>query len=397
MLTTTVIIPAAGRGHRFGASGIPKQYQLLRGRPILWHTLRRFQDHPSIQAIIVAIHPDDEGAFNDIATEFAKVRPAVFGGLQRADSVRAALQSLPAATGEELILVHDAVRPWVSAGLVEAVVTAARLHGAAIPALPVTETVKIVDAGVVLESPTRSRLYNAQTPQGFRRDILEQAVALELRTATASAPATDEASLVERAGMAVHIVPGEVGNVKITTAADLPMETGTERSVDTELRVGTGYDVHAFARGRPLILGGIHVESDMGLAGHSDADVLTHAVIDALLGGGRMGDIGRLFPDTDPAYAGINSLVLLEHVGELLRAQHMEIINVDAVIMAQAPKLASHVDGMCAAMAAVLHVSTRRLSVKATTTEGLGFVGRREGMAAQAMALLRVPALSDDH
>lgn len=385
MLTTTVIIPAAGRGRRFAQDSTPKQYQLLQGRPILWHTLRCFQDNPSVQSIVVAIHPDDRDAFQEIAAGFPKLRPPTLGGAERTDSVRAALSSLPAATGTELVLVHDAVRPWVSIELVNAVCAATLLHGAAIPVMPVTETVKVVHGGVVAETPVRSTLYNAQTPQGFRRDILEQAFAMAAEPSVAAVPATDEAALLERAGFIVHVVPGEAENVKITTVADLP------GAPSTELRVGTGYDVHAFADGRALILGGIRIEADAGLAGHSDADVLTHAVIDALLGGARMGDIGRLFPDSDAAYAGIDSLLLLQQVRDRLHARSIQIINIDAVIMAQAPKLAPHVDAMCAALAAALEVSVHRVSVKATTTERLGFVGRREGMAAQAIALLQVP------
>lgn len=386
-MLTTVIIPAAGRGHRFGGSSTPKQYQMLSGRPVLWHTLRCFEDSPLVQAIVVAIHADDIEAFEPIATGFSKLRPAVFGGAERVDSVTAGLASLPPAIADELVLVHDAVRPWVSADLVAAVIAAAQRHGAAIPALPVTETVKVVEEGVILESPTRSRLYNAQTPQGFHRTILEQAVASAASVAT---PATDEASLVERSGVAVHVIPGEVDNVKITTAADLP-STATG-----ELRVGMGYDVHAFSAGRPLILGGVHIDAEHGLAGHSDADVLTHAVIDALLGAARMGDIGRMFPDDDPAYEGIDSLLLLGRVRDRLRDAGVTVVNIDAVVMAQAPKLAPYIDGMCAAMAGVLEVPAGRVSVKATTTERLGFVGRREGLAAQATVLLRVPAPSDD-
>jgi 2-C-methyl-D-erythritol 4-phosphate cytidylyltransferase/2-C-methyl-D-erythritol 2,4-cyclodiphosphate synthase len=389
MLTTTVIIPAAGRGRRFGVDSTPKQYRLLQGRPILWHTLQCFQVNPSVQAIVVAIHPDDQDVFQGFASEFSKLRPAVLGGAERTDSVRAALDGLPAATGEELVLVHDAVRPWVSIDLVNAVITAALQHGAAIPVMLVTETVKVVHEGLVVGSPVRSTLYNAQTPQGFRRDILEQAFSMALDPSRAAMPATDEASLLERAGFIVHTIPGEVGNVKITTAADLP---GT---ASTELRVGTGYDVHALAAGRELILGGIRIAADAGLTGHSDADVLTHAVIDALLGGARMGDIGRLFPDSDPSYAGIDSLLLLEQVRDRLYGQSIEIINIDAVIMAQAPKLAPHVDAMCAALALALEVSVHRMSVKATTTERLGFVGRQEGIAAQATALVRVPTPLD--
>ena len=388
MPTTTVIIPAAGRGRRFG-EGVPKQYQLLHGRPVLWHALQRFQQCPAVGTIVVAIHPDDAGGFRAVAGDFDKLQPPVSGGAERADSVRAALGSLPSAEADELVLVHDAVRPWVSAELVEAVIRAARNHGAAIPVMPVTETVKVVEEGVVLESPRRSRLFNAQTPQGFRRDLLERAFAMADESA-ATKMATDEASLVELSSVAVHVIPGEAENVKITNAIDLP-------SHDTsDLRVGLGYDVHAFARGRPLILGGVRIESEQGLAGHSDADVLTHAVIDALLGAARLGDIGRLFPDDDPAYEGIDSLLLLERVGQRLRDAGSRTVNIDAVIMAQAPKLAPHIEAMCVALATALGMPASRVSVKATTTERLGFVGRQEGLAAQATVLLRVPATAED-
>lgn len=388
MPATTVIIPAAGRGRRFGDDTVPKQYQLLDGRPVLWHTLRRFADHPSVDAIVVAIHPDDTDTFATVARDFDKVAAPVLGGAERTDSVRLALAALPEdAAG--LVLVHDAVRPWTSAELVDAILSAAQQYGAAIPVLPVTETVKVVEGDTVLESPRRSRLFNAQTPQGFRREILQAAVAADGDSADQEPP-TDEAALVARAGFAVHVVAGEATNVKITTAADLPA------SPATDLRVGTGYDVHALAPGRPLILGGVTVESDVGLVGHSDADVLTHAVIDALLGAAGMGDIGRLFPDTDQAYAGINSLRLLETVRDRLLDAGIQIVNVDSVIMAQAPKLAPHVDLMCATMATALAVPVRSVSVKATTTEKLGFVGRQQGMAAQATVLLRVPQAPGD-
>ena len=388
MTKTTVIIPAAGRGRRFGDGSLPKQYQLLDGQPILWHTIRAFETCTQVDAIVVAIHPDDTPAFNAIRGDFTKLSPAVHGGQERTDSVRRALDSLPEAGGDEVVLVHDAVRPWVSLALIEAVILTADRHGAAIPALPVTETVKVVAEGVVLESPTRSRLYNAQTPQGFSREILQRAAA----AVTDGAPATDEASLVERVGVAVHVIPGEAANVKITTAADLAADSHVAAS--DELRVGMGYDVHAFAEHRPLILGGVRIPSEHGLLGHSDADVLTHAVIDALLGAARLGDIGRLFPDDDPAFEGIDSLILLDRVRQVLVDAGIGVVNVDATVMAQAPKLSPYVEAMCSAMAAALGVQTTRISVKATTTERLGFVGREEGMAAQATVLLRVPSVA---
>lgn len=357
--------------------GPAKQYRLLGTRPVLWHTLDRLQACARIDRIVVAIHADDRQRFREVAGDppFSKLQPPVLGGSTRSESVRAGLRALP---DEELILVHDAVRPWVSTELIERVVEAAAEHGAAVPGLPVTETIKVVEGDRVIESPDRSRLYRAQTPQGFRRVLLESG----FRSSDEDPPATDEASMLERAGIPVRMVRGERENVKITHPADL-------RSAG-EVRTGLGCDVHAFTAGRPLILGGVRIPADRGLAGHSDADVLAHAVIDALLGAAGLGDIGRLFPDDDPEYEGISSLVLLAEVGERLRAARAEVINVDAVVMAEAPKVAPHAAAMAEALAGALGISPGRISVKATTTERLGFIGRREGIAAQAVASVRV-------
>ena len=388
MGSTVVIIPAAGRGQRFGGS--PKQYRSVAGRPVLWHTLTALQACDGVDAVVVAIHPDDEAAYAAAVDDAAltKLRPPVHGGAARADSVAAALARLPAT--DDLVLVHDAVRPWVSADLVQRVVEAARRHGAAIPVVPVTETVKVVDAGVVIDTPRRDRLHRAQTPQGFRRPVLEAAYAAAGEGASG---ATDEASLVEASGAPVHVVEGETRNVKITLPEDLPedLPAGAPGAAGPgETRVGLGYDVHAFAADRALVLGGVHLEHDVGLAGHSDADVLTHAVIDALLGAARMGDIGRLFPDTDPAFEGIDSLRLLAEVRDRLAAAGAVVVHGDGVVMAQAPKLAPHIATMEARLAQTLGVDAGRVSLKATTTERLGFVGRREGIAAQAVATVRV-------
>ncbi len=376
MPTAAVIVPAAGRGIRMG-EGLAKQYRPLGDRPVLWHTLARLQACPRIGRIIVAIHADDDERFRQVAADpfFDKLQAPVGGGATRSDSVRAGLRAL---TDEELVLVHDAVRPWVSMDLIERVVEAAAEHGAAVPALPVTETIKVVEGDRVIESLDRSRLYRAQTPQGFRRALLESA----FQSSGPAPPPTDEASMLERAGIPVRMVRGEPDNVKITHPADL--------RTSAEVRAGLGYDVHAFAAGRPLILGGVRIPADRGLAGHSDADVLAHAVIDALLGAAGLGDIGRLFPDDDPEYEGISSLVLLERVGDRLRGVRAEVIHVDAVVMAQAPKLAPHAGAMAEALAGALGIGADRISVKATTTERLGFIGRQEGIAAQAVATVRV-------
>lgn len=379
--TAVAVIAAAGRGRRMG-DGPPKQYRLLGGQAVLWHAVQRFQHCHRVHGIVPVIHAEDADRYAAAMAghEFDKLRAPVLGGAERVDSVRAALEALTAA--DDLVLIHDAVRPWVTAGLIERVAVAAAAGGAAIPAVPVTETIKVVEGGIVRDSPRRSRLWAAQTPQGFRRELLVRAFA----AAPAGEPATDESSMVERIGAQVRVVEGEYQNVKITTPEDLQRTP----QVSGEMRVGTGYDVHAFADGRRLVLGGVDIAHELGLAGHSDADVLTHAVIDALLGAAGLGDIGRFFPDTDAAYAGISSLILLERVRERLREAGARVVNVDAVVMAQAPRLNPHVEAMVAALAHALRIDPRRVWIKATTTEGLGFVGRREGIAAQAVALLQV-------
>lgn len=388
-----VLIPAAGRGSRLGGS-VPKQYRDLRGRAILWHTLMCFQHHPRVHGLILVVHPEDRDLCDQrvLGTDdFDKLVAVVDGGAQRGDSVRAGFGATT--PGDDIILVHDAVRPMISGGLIDRVVDGAIQHGAVIPALPVAETVKVVKDGVIIASPDRRQLWRAQTPQGFQRLVLETA----LNHPQGDDPITDEAMLVERAGNCpVRIIDGEQENEKITTADDLERmvwrQTRGDHMGSQEVRVGTGFDVHRLVDGRALILGGIDIPHSQGLAGHSDADVLVHAIIDALLGAAGLGDIGRLFPDSDPAFEGISSLVLLERVGERLAQINARVQSIDAVIMAQVPRLSPHIDGMTCAVATVLGVAGERISIKATTTEGLGFVGREEGMAAQAVALLYLKA-----
>jgi 2-C-methyl-D-erythritol 4-phosphate cytidylyltransferase/2-C-methyl-D-erythritol 2,4-cyclodiphosphate synthase len=379
------LIPAAGQGRRMGGE-VPKQYLPLGGRPLLWHTLAALEQSPLVRALILAVRPEDQALAGQLAADFAKVRCLVPGGEERADSVRAGLEATTEA--DELILVHDAVRPFVSPVLVERVVEAAGRWGAAVPALPVRETIKVVEEGQVVETPLRWRLWAAQTPQGFRRSLLLEAFAGQ------GAGATDEAMLVERLGHPVRVVEGEPGNLKITTPEDLAwagwqlQRSAGGQAQMSKVRVGQGYDVHRLEVGRALVLGGVAIPFERGLAGHSDADVLIHAIMDALLGAAGLGDIGRLFPDADPRYRGISSLVLLREVGVRLRGAGARILNLDATLVAQRPRVAPHVPEMIARLAEALQVEPGRLSIKATTSEGLGFVGREEGIAAQAVALI---------
>lgn len=381
------IIPAAGQGRRMGGE-TPKQYLPLEGRPLLWFTLAALERSPLIRALILVVRPEDHQFAGQLASGFAKVRCLVSGGGERGDSVRAGLEATTPEDG--LVLVHDAVRPFVSLPLIERVVAAVREWGAAIPALPVRETIKVVGDGQVVETPRRSRLWAAQTPQGFRRSLLLEAFGRQ----GGGAPATDEAALVEGLGHPVRVVEGEVGNIKITTPEDLAwagwwmQHRAGGQMQKSSVRVGQGYDVHRLEAGRALVLGGVNIPFERGLAGHSDADVLIHAIMDALLGAAGLGDIGRLFPDTDLSYQGISSLLLLQEVGARLREQGAQILNIDATLLAQRPRIAPHVPEMIARMAGALQLEPGRLSIKATTTERLGFVGREEGIAAQAVALI---------
>ncbi|MEW6749534.1 MAG: 2-C-methyl-D-erythritol 4-phosphate cytidylyltransferase [Candidatus Latescibacterota bacterium] len=384
------IVAAGGQGTRMG-SATPKQFLPVGGRPLLRHTLDRLEASAWVDAIVLVVGARDlELCRTHVLGPVppARLRCLVPGGPVRQESVRAGLACL--AAEDEVVLVHDGVRPFASEYLIGRVVRAAVEHGAAVPALPARETLKEVRDGFVVRTPDRSRLWTTQTPQGFRRALLEAAY----DHARDGVGATDDAALVERLGHPVQVVEGEAANVKITTPEDLAWaeqrlvrEGGTGRAAPA-MRVGLGYDVHRLQAGRRLVLGGVEIPFARGLEGHSDADVLVHAIIDSLLGAAGCGDIGRLFPDTDPQYRGISSLVLLERVREVLAEQGVRVQSVDAVVMAQRPPLAPHVLAMTARVAAALGVEPVAVSIKATTTERLGFVGREEGLAAQAVALV---------
>jgi 2-C-methyl-D-erythritol 4-phosphate cytidylyltransferase/2-C-methyl-D-erythritol 2,4-cyclodiphosphate synthase len=384
------IVPAGGSGTRMGVDR-PKQYLLLHGRPVLAHTLARLQESSAVAAIILVVRPEDRELCARLGLDpagFGKIRVVADGGAQRWQTVRAGLaHTLP---DDHVVLVHDGVRPFVSHAVLARVAAAAWEHGAAVAAVPVQETIKEAVDGCVRATPDRRRLWVAQTPQGFRRAVLLEAYA----AARVGTEPTDDATLVERMGLPVRLVDGDGRNLKITTPEDLDWAahqlTRDVAMASAQVRVGHGFDVHALVQDRALVLGGVTVPFECGLAGHSDADVLTHAIIDALLGAAGCGDIGRLFPDTDPAYAGISSLVLLERTCALLAQRGAALVNVDAVVMAQRPRLAPHIGAMVAALARTMGIAPDRVSIKATTTEALGFVGREEGLAAQAVALIQV-------
>lgn len=379
------MIVAAGRGSRMG-EGPRKQFRLLAGRPVLVHTLDVFEWSAVIRGVVLVAPPGEEDRVRgEIVARhgYRKVHAVVGGGAERQDSVWAGLRALPAC---EVVLIHDAVRPFVEDSLLAALTAAALRHGAAAPAVVPKDTVREAGAGDRAGATlAREALRLMQTPQAFRYDLI---MAAHRRARETGFTGPDDTSLVERMGRPVVLVEGDYRNIKLTTPEDF-LFARAQMGVPP-VRTGLGYDVHRLVPGRELILGGVRVPFERGLLGHSDADVLTHAVIDALLGAAGRGDIGRHFPDADPAYAGVSSLDLLARVGAGLERRSFQIQNIDAVIMAEAPRLAPYLPRMQANIARVLNLSPEQVNLKATTTEGLGFTGTGAGMAAQAAVLLGV-------
>jgi 2-C-methyl-D-erythritol 4-phosphate cytidylyltransferase/2-C-methyl-D-erythritol 2,4-cyclodiphosphate synthase len=375
------IVPAAGRGERFGG---PKQFAPLGGAPLLHRTLRALAACPEVAGLAVAVPAEylgDPGMLPDELVSAGRIAVCA-GGATRTDSVRAALALVP--PGIELVLVHDGARPAVTPALVARLTEAAWREGAAVPGLPVLESVKQVDAaGRVVRSVPRGPLLLVQTPQGFRRAVLEGAY--RWLEAHPGATFTDDAGLVEASGRPVTCVPGEPGNVKVTVPADLARLAGATPGVP---RVGHGYDVHRLVEGRPLVLGGVEVPFERGLLGHSDADVLLHALCDAILGAAGLGDLGRHFPDTDPAFAGADSRELLSEVARLAAGAGFRVCSADLTLVAQRPRLAAYLPEMARTIAEILGLAGGAINVKAKTEEGLGFTGAGDGMAAHAVAVL---------
>jgi 2-C-methyl-D-erythritol 4-phosphate cytidylyltransferase/2-C-methyl-D-erythritol 2,4-cyclodiphosphate synthase len=377
--STVGILPAAGAGRRFGAA---KQFLDLGGAPLLVHAARAMDRSPSIDAWVVAVPPGEEERVERIlrACGAKKLAGVVAGGAERADSVRRAIAAAPEA---ELLVIHDAARPFATPELFERVIEAARREGAAIAALPCTDTVKEVGDGKrVARTLDRSRLWLAQTPQAFRADWLAEAYERLGERANAF---TDEAGLVEAAGRPVALVEGERENFKVTEPKD--WDRARARYLPP-MAVGMGTDVHGFAEGRRCILGGLHFPGEVGLAGHSDADVVLHALMDAILGAAGLGDIGLLFPDTREDLRGADSAGLLAEVVQRATAEGWTIGNADVTILAKRPRIGPRREEMRERIASLLGIPPARVNVKATTTEGLGFVGRGEGIACQAVVLL---------
>lgn len=387
MTDIAAVIVAAGRGTRFGAP-LPKQYHDLAGRTVLRRAMEAFVGHPAIGRVLPVIDPAD-GATFEAAVAGLGTLPAVAGGATRQESVRNALEALAAAP-PDLVLIHDGARPLVPAPVIDAVIAALGRDPCALPALPVADTLKrSVDGRVVAQTVPREGLWRAQTPQGFRF-----APILAAHRAFAGEALTDDAALAERAGLVVALVPGAETNFKITSPDDLA-RAARHLGGARETRTGTGFDVHRFGPGDHVMLCGVRVPHVQGLDGHSDADVGLHALTDALLGAIADGDIGAHFPPGDPRWRGTDSAVFLAHAASRVRARGAAIVNVDVTLVCERPKVGPHRDAMRARIAAILGIAADRCAVKATTTEGLGFAGRREGIAAQAVATISMP--TEDH
>jgi 2-C-methyl-D-erythritol 4-phosphate cytidylyltransferase / 2-C-methyl-D-erythritol 2,4-cyclodiphosphate synthase len=383
----TAIIAAAGEGKRLGA-GQPKQLLEIGRGSILQHSVDAFADHPLVTDVIVVL-PEDLVAHPPISLGDGQDLRVVRGGARRQDSVANAFDLVSATS--DVVLVHDAARPFVDQDTITRSIDAALEHGAAIVALRASDTVKRVEtAGQgyrVVETLPRETIFLAQTPQAFRRDVLQEAVAL----GRSGVEATDEAALAERAGHPVHVVEGTSRNVKITTMDDLT--AARRRAQDTPIRiaaerVGTGYDLHRLAAGRRLILGGVDIPSAVGALGHSDADVVCHAATDAILGAASLGDIGRHFPDTDPQWKDASSLELLRAAVGMVHNAGFRVVNLDVVVVLERPKIAPHIEAMQASLARVLEILPARVSVKGKTNEGVDAVGRGEAVASHAVVLL---------
>jgi 2-C-methyl-D-erythritol 4-phosphate cytidylyltransferase/2-C-methyl-D-erythritol 2,4-cyclodiphosphate synthase len=393
-MRVSAIIAAAGSGTRLGAVE-PKQFLPLGDRSMLQVSIDALLQSRRIDEVIVALPP---GHVEQLRPDAASGRPVlvVAGGRRRQDSVANAFARVAATS--EIGVIHDAARPLVTLPVIERTIDAAARHGAAIAAIPVRDTVKqasaaLVDGShVVRTTLRREEIFLAQTPQAFRRDVLARAM-----SGASDLDVTDEAMLAERAGFPVHLVPGDPVNIKVTTPEDLEhararLASGptsqAQRSEPGALRIGTGYDLHRLVPGRPLVLGGVVIPFDRGLDGHSDADILCHAITDAVLGAAAEGDIGRMFPDTDPAWKGADSLALLRGAVACVHGAGFAVVNVDATIIAQRPKLLPHLPAIRANLASALHVEVGAVSVKGKTNEGVDSMGRGEAMACHAVALL---------
>jgi 2-C-methyl-D-erythritol 4-phosphate cytidylyltransferase / 2-C-methyl-D-erythritol 2,4-cyclodiphosphate synthase len=380
---TVALVAAAGRGSRFGGDR-PKQYAALAGMPVLRRTLAALRGVPEIDAMRCIVHPDDGDAYREAVAGLDLLAP-VPGGASRQESVRFGLESLADAP-PAIVLIHDAARPFVDRPLVLRLLRALSSADGAIPGRPVTDTLTRVADGRTAGSIDRAGLVRAQTPQAFRYDAI-----LAAHRAASGRAHTDDAGVAEAAGLSVAVVPGSEDNIKLTTPEDMERAAAL-LARDRETRIGTGFDVHALGPGDHVVICGVRIPHEGGLVGHSDADVGLHALTDALLGAVACGDIGSHFPPSDPRWRGADSALFLAEAARLVRAAGGSIVNVDVTLICERPKIGPLREAMRARIADILAIDTSRVSVKATTTERLGFAGREEGIAAQAAASVAMPS-----
>ena len=369
-----VIIAAAGIGSRMNTN-IPKQYLEIDGKPMLLKTAFAFHQNKNIDYIIVVTNSEYRAECEKLLRDSSINAALVNGGKERQDSVYEGLKNLPEDT--DYVLVHDAARPFVTQSLIEETVSAVIEKQAVVCAVPVKDTIRMKTGEESSVTTDRNLMYAVQTPQAFEKTLLMKAYEQAFAEVFYG---TDDSVLVERAGHQVHIIDGAYDNIKITTKEDMPM--------NGETRIGTGFDVHAFSENRKLILGGVEIPFEKGLLGHSDADVLVHAIMDALLGACGGGDIGRHFPDNDEKYKGISSLLLLKEVRDIVSEKGYDVGNIDATIIAEKPKIAPYTGEMAEKIAEILEVEKDKINIKGTTTEKLGFIGRGEGVAVQSVCTI---------
>ncbi|MCF8468080.1 MAG: bifunctional 2-C-methyl-D-erythritol 4-phosphate cytidylyltransferase/2-C-methyl-D-erythritol 2,4-cyclodiphosphate synthase [Sneathiella sp.] len=382
-MTAIALIVAAGRGARTKMD-IPKQYLEIAGKSVLRRSVEAFLDHPGIDGVCVVINEGDRDLYEKSIGNLSLL-PPVPGGAERQDSVRNGLENL-AQSPPDVVLIHDAARPFVSAALICRCLDALSRAEAVLPALRMTDSLKVLDGDSITGAIDRDKIAAAQTPQCFTFSSI-----LEAHRRFAGETLTDDTSLAEKAGMAVVMVEGETENFKITTAADVEKARQQITRTLADIRTGQGFDVHAFAENRELWLGGIKIPHDKGLKGHSDADVALHALTDALLGAIGAGDIGVHFPPSDARWKGVSSDLLLTHAAALIAEKGGMISHVDLTLICESPKISPYRDAMRNRIATLLDLSEDRVSIKGTTTEKLGFTGRGEGIAAQAIATVRLP------
>src|SRR5215469_10148977 len=388
---TAAILVAAGRGLRAGAGG-PKQYRAIGGQTVMFRAMQPFCDHPRITAVQPVLNPDDTAMFN-AAVAGLRHQPAANGGATRQASVHAGLEAL-VGQKPDIVLIHDAARPFVSQALISRAIDAANRTGAAIPVIAVADTIKLVDeGGNVADTPERARLRIAQTPQAFRYDVILKAHRRAAREGRADF--TDDAALAEWAGLTVATFEGDVANMKLTTPEDFVREEARLAAQLGDIRTGTGYDVHAFGEGDHVMICGVRVPHTRGFLAHSDGDVGLHALVDAILGALADGDIGSHFPPSDMKWKGASSDRFLNYAVERVTERGGRIANLEVTLICERPKIGPLRDTMRARIAEITGVDISRVAVKATTSEKLGFTGREEGIAATASATVRLPWSSE--